>query len=219
MFLRFHCAARPGGGAMKADKARARTEDPQGGSRAKRSGSRTGGRGAAALSPSTSGDQLSSPDHPLVLSGPPPAEIPTLASTEPPTTNNLLDRIPGIDTSVKFAGIDPGTGEVIPHTPNKRTAIKVAQYTAAGLGLNDIAVLLNIRPGQLKQCYSRELATALGATVAEVAGAMIKRAKKVNGGAVSQRAGEFYLQAKAGWRTGDQKSTLDVPMLNINIHT
>lgn len=100
----------------------------------------------------------------------------------------------------------------------------VAQYAAAGLSKTDIACLLNIRPGHVEQFYYRELHNGVNLAVAEVAEAMITRAKSTeldDGGkldATAQRAGEFYLQAKAGWRTGDSKQVMDVPMLNINIH-
>ena len=186
-------------------------EDPQGGSRAKERGSLDRGRGAAALAtgpieipPNTPAPGPGPFDTQLMLAA--PAELPAEAASH-------------AAPSAKWAGRDPKTGKVIPHTRSEKVALVVAQYSASGLGKNEIACLLNIRPGHLEEFYYRELHNGLNRTVAEVAGAMIKRAKSKTLNPVAQRAGEFYLQARAGWRTGDQKQQLDVPTLNIVIHT
>lgn len=201
-------------------KARPRAEDPQGGGRAKALGSRTGGRGSTPLSPNSSEINSQSPPAdsgplsgeyiPALSAGPPPAEAQVPAKRKDPAQ----DMAP----SARWAGRDPKTGKVLPHTRSEKVAAVVAQYAAAGLGKNEIACLLNIRPGHLEQHYYRELHNGLNQTVAEVAGAMVERAKVPVLDATAQRAGEFILQARAGWRTGDQKQVLDAPMLNINIH-
>lgn len=102
-------------------------------------------------------------------------------------------------------------GRVIPHKRSEVTARKVALWVAGGATPNDIAVRLNIRPGLVKECYGLELEYGQGQVNMDMAGSIIKRAKK------SDRLAVFYAKARMGWRDGDS-AALDVPMLNIHIH-
>lgn len=155
---------------------------------------------------------------------PGPSEIPpntvVPVQTAPDTPPTLPDPGQDRDPSTKWAGRDPKTGKVIPHPKRlEKIAKVVAMHAASGLTKNQIACILNIRPGHLELHYYRELHNGLSQTVADVAGAMIGRAKSKSLNPVAQRAGEFILQARAGWRTGDKKEQTDVPMLNIVIHS
>lgn len=167
---------------------------------AKRSGSHDAGGESSALA-------LTSP------------EIPTQSRVPSPVRPTPVDPGQNQTVSVKWAGRDPKTGKVIPHRRSEKIARVVGEYAASGLDKNQIACLLNIRPGHLEQHYYRELHNGLNKVTAEVASAMINRAKSRSLNPVAQRAGEFVLQARAGWRTGDQKQMTDVPMLNIVIHS
>jgi len=114
-------------------------------------------------------------------------------------------------TALMHVGRD-AAGKVIPHHRSEVTARKVAVWIAGGAVVNDIAVRLNIRPGLVKQCYGRELEFGQGQVNMDMAGSIIKRAKK------SDRMAIFYAKARMGWRDGEQAAT-DVPLLNIHIHS
>lgn len=199
---------------------------PDRGSRAKASGSLDRGRGVTPRATDPSGNYTSSPVDILPVSDKDPGAQPILQFSGSPSAELFTPLAPQkpVDPgqnqapSARWAGRDPKTGKVLPHKRSDRIAVVVAEYAAAGLGKSEIACLLNIRPGHLEHCYYRELHNGVSQTIAEVAGAMIKRAKDPSLEPTAQRAGEFFLQAKAGWRTGDSKQVLDVPMLNINIH-
>lgn len=108
-------------------------------------------------------------------------------------------------------GKDPGTGKNIPHERNEKIAKQVGFYVAAGLTPNDIAEMLNIRPGKLKQCYEAELKHGLNQANVQVAAAMHTQALE---GDVA--AGKFWLKARAGWKDGE--GAAQTAPLAIHIH-
>lgn len=114
--------------------------------------------------------------------------------------------------SMKAVGRDPATGKVIPHVRDERLAKRVAFHVAAGISSNDIAEMLNIRPGLLKECYAKELKHGLNQMVVEVAGAMKNAAL-----AGDTTAGKFLLKARAGWKDGESAQQSASP-LQIHIH-
>lgn len=123
---------------------------------------------------------------------------PPVAKTQRPSTRNI--------------GKDPITGKTIPHEYDARIAQTVGFYTATGLSDNEIAVLLNMRPGKLKQLYGHELETGLNKANVEVAQSMHRAAKE--GDVV---AGKFWLKARAGWKDGENVAPPASP-LQIHIH-
>lgn len=113
--------------------------------------------------------------------------------------------------SMKNVGRDPSTGKVIPHERDERVAKQVGFHVAAGISENDIAEMLNIRPGKLKECYGHELKHGLSTMVVEVAGAMKTAALKGD-----TTAGKFLLKARAGWKDGE--SATQASVFNVHIH-
>lgn len=201
----------------------ARTEDPKGGMGAKKRGSPAQGRGTDTLA-------IDTPGIPYIsASGDPSQDV------LPHSNGSLLPKIPSpargslevndpavasgeMSPSARWAGKDPKTGKVIEHRRSEKVARQVATYAANGLGDNDIACLLNIRPGQLRHYYYRELHNGGAEVEMKIASAMVDRAVDPEGGAVAQRASEFWLQARRKWRTGDEKGQGDQSILAIAIH-
>lgn len=114
--------------------------------------------------------------------------------------------------SMKDVGRDPETGKSIPHEYDERVAKRIEFYVGAGLDPDEIARMLDIRPGKLKDLYGRELEIGSNTTNMEVAQAMFDAAKS---GDVS--AGRFWLKARAGWKDGESATPLTSP-LQIHIH-
>lgn len=128
----------------------------------------------------------------------------------PANSGSFADQTKSVST--RMAGIDPKTGKVIPHTPTPRVRALVKQWVATGADENEIAVLLNIRPGHLRQHYARELEIGKTEIDMAVGGAIISKAKKGD-----PRMAIFYAKARMGWRDGDSKP-LDVSPFNLHIH-
>ena len=95
--------------------------------------------------------------------------------------------------SAKGAGRNPD-GTVKPHERDERVAAQVEVMAAMGLSENEICVQLDIRPGQLKEHYGRELDVARNKANLQVARAVFEKAK---GGDMT--AAKFWLQNRAGW--------------------
>lgn len=96
--------------------------------------------------------------------------------------------------SAKDAGRLPD-GKAKPHTPDEKTRGMVEAMAAMGMSVNEIAVQLDLRPGQINEHYGRELVTASGRANLAVARAMFEKAK-----AGDMTAAKFWLQNRAGWR-------------------
>jgi hypothetical protein len=104
------------------------------------------------------------------------------------------------------------SGRIIPHSPTDRVRALVKQWVATGATEGEIAVLLNIRPGQLRQHYPRELEVGKTEVDMAVGGAIIKKAKSGD-----PRMAIFYAKARMGWRDGESKP-IDVSPFNLHIH-
>ncbi len=130
-----------------------------------------------------------------------------------PSFNPSHEQFAPRSSSLRDAGRDPRTGKVIPHKFSAKVAARVAQLIASGATAADIAVLLNIRPGHLKQYYSKQLEFGQVAVNMDVAGAVLRQAK--NG--KNMRASEFWLKNRAGWDK-DQKEVPAAPLM-IHIHS
>lgn len=102
---------------------------------------------------------------------------------------------------VADAGRDPLTGKIIPHERNDKTAGQVEAMAALGFSEKDIAVALNLRPGQVKQHYSRELEVAAVKANSQVARAFFDAAKSGK----NWQASLAWLKARAGWDDGQQQ--------------
>lgn len=137
------------------------------------------------------------------------------APVKKPTTKKKVTKRAAVASvqkpSVKDIGRDPITGQTIPHVRDERIAQQVGFYASA-LSVNEIAVMLNMRPGKLKELYGHELETGLNKANVEVAQAMHKAATE--GDVV---AGKFWLKARAGWKDGESAQTNTSP-LQIFIH-
>lgn len=114
-------------------------------------------------------------------------------------------------SSLKNVGFD-SLGRVIPHKYSGKVASIVAAHVVAGTDESTICILLNMRPGKLRELYHKELDTAIAQTNADVGRAIVAQAKK--GHPVLAR---FYAKAKMGWKDGEQ-SSIPVSPLNIHIH-
>lgn len=96
------------------------------------------------------------------------------------------------------AGRDPLTGKVVPHTRSDRVAGQVEAMAALGFTVEDIAVALDLRPGQIKMYYERELAAAAVKANMQVAKAFFDAAKS----GTNWQASLSWLRNRAGWKDG-----------------
>jgi hypothetical protein len=96
--------------------------------------------------------------------------------------------------------------EVKPHTVTEDTRDEVAGMSAHGLSPTEIAAILKVDPRELKVLYQDELAHGLALATAKVGGTLYKKAKLGD-----TKAAIFWLQARAGWRTGAQAPTSPSP--------
>lgn len=117
-------------------------------------------------------------------------------------------RVPTTD-----AGKDPLTGEIVPHDRDEKTAGQVEAMTACGFSVEEIAVALNLRPGQIKRHYERELETSAIRANLEVARAVYEMAKSGENLSASQ----FWLRNRAGWREADA-SQVSGQAISIHVH-
>ncbi len=97
------------------------------------------------------------------------------------------------------AGRDPLTGENVPHTRNDKTAGQVEAMAALGFTVEEIAVALDLRPGQVRQHYVRELESAPVKANMQVAKAFFDVAKS----GTNWQASASWLRARAGWDSAD----------------
>lgn len=97
------------------------------------------------------------------------------------------------------AGRDPLTGEVVPHTRDEKTAGQVEAMAALGFTAEEIAVTLDLRPGQVRHYYKRELEAAPVKANMQVAKAFYEVAKSGK----NWQASASWLRARAGWDSGD----------------
>lgn len=126
-----------------------------------------------------------------------------------------LDVLPSIIPArapVGEAGRDPITGETAPHDRNEKTAGQVEAMSAIGFSVEEIAVALDMRPGQVRMHYARELDTAPVKANMQVAKAFFDVAKSGK----NWQASLSWLRSRAGWSDGVQ----DQPGggISINIH-
>lgn len=177
------------------------------------------GEGQSSRVPSAGAGGLHSGDEPQMRECAPPLSEnlpydpvsdlpPSVSSSEVETVEPELSHYKGL--ALKNVGRD-SRGRVIPHKRSEQTAQQVAIWVAGGYDLNAIAVRMNIRPGLVKECYGRELATGADQVGMEVTEHIVARTKK------SDRMAIFFAKAKMGWRDGESKP-LDTGVLNIHIH-
>jgi hypothetical protein len=102
--------------------------------------------------------------------------------------------------SAAAAGKDPETGAVIPHKRDEKTAGQVEAMAALGFSDEEIAVALNLRPGQVRHYYAGELEVAPVKANMQVAKAFYDVAKSGK----NWQASLSWLKARAGWKDGDQ---------------
>ena len=181
-----------------------RTEDPRirMGGQSERVPSSVAGERSAGVEPMNTviPSFLPQPDY---IDEVPPSDSPV------PATPETITSYKGI--ALKDVGKDPVTGKVIPHKRSERVAKMVAYAAVGGYTLNDLAVVLNIRPGLLKKHYWRELQTGKDKVGMDLTAHAIKRAKH------SDNILRFLLKSQFGWRDGE-KAPIDSEVFNIHIH-
>jgi hypothetical protein len=197
-------AARGGPGVAIPDARGKRISTRAMGEGAKRAGSHRRGRDAD-HAPQTPPDALSyfpvdtPPSVPPALSGPVDGR-PTLSSLRNPSAKNA-GRLPD--------------GTVKKHKPDTYTRERVKKYVAFGASENEIAVLLDIRPGQLRTYYARELSVGALENHMKVGSAILTGALKGN-----DKLAIFWAKARMGWKDGNVgPGDKEVPPLNIHIHS
>lgn len=116
--------------------------------------------------------------------------------------------------STKDAGRDPLTGELVPHERSQKIAGQVEAMAAMGLTSDEIAVALDLRPGQVREYYARELEAAPIKANVQVAQAFFNIAKS----GTNWKASHAWLKSRAGWRDKDADNVLkDVIAIHIHI--
>lgn len=115
--------------------------------------------------------------------------------------------------STKDAGRDPLTGEVVPHERTDKVAGQVEAMAAFGFTAEEIAVALDLRPGQVRQHYERELEAAPVKANMQVAKAFFDVAKS----GTNWKASMSWLKARAGWKDGASDQQIGGG-ISINIH-
>jgi hypothetical protein len=115
-------------------------------------------------------------------------------------------------TVPKWVGRNPD-GSIIPHTRSDEIARQITEWIALGAQVEEMAIRLNLRPGQIRHTYAYELQTGEFINNMEVGGAILRMAKETPQMAI------FYAKARMGWRDGDKASDKEQPGLNITIHT
>lgn len=110
------------------------------------------------------------------------------------------------------AGRDPFTGGNEPHERTERSAGQVETMSALGFSVEEIALALNVRPGQLRQHYSRELDTAPLNANLQVARAFYDVAKSGQ----DWKASLSWLKNRAGWEEDPDPPAAGIS-ININL--
>ena len=100
------------------------------------------------------------------------------------------------------AGRDPLTGDLVPHERSEAIAGQVTAMAALGFNSDEIAVALDLRPGQVRHYYERELQSAGIKANMQVAAAFHKVAVKGD----DWRASHAWLKARAGWEESDKQA-------------
>ena len=97
--------------------------------------------------------------------------------------------------SARWAGRNLKTGKVKPHIANAETALQVETLASVGLSDEEIAVALDLRPGQVRDCYGDVLASAPVETNFQVALQVREMARSGDNFAASA----FWLTHRAKW--------------------
>lgn len=119
----------------------------------------------------------------------PPAKT-TYASTVFGGGNNFPRR-----PSTRWAGRNKKSGAIKLHIPNEETALQVATLASVGLTDKEIAVALDLRPGQVREHYGEVLASAPVETNFQVAVQVREMAKS----GLNFNASAFWLTHRAKW--------------------
>ena len=120
---------------------------------------------------------------------------------------------PPMREPVGDAGRD-ADGALIPHERDEKTAGQVEAMTALGFSVEECAVALNLRPGQIRRYYEPELKAASIKANMQVAKAVFDMAKSGKNLAASM----FWLKNRAGWTDGEQPGS-GGSAISIHIHT
>ena len=95
-------------------------------------------------------------------------------------------------------------GQIKPHTYDPKTAKEVARLAALTLTREEIAIKLDLRPGQVSQYYEKELKTGAVDGMIDVVQTAYKMAKSQVDGPMTQ----FWLTHRAGWRKPAERTEL-----------
>lgn len=124
-------------------------------------------------------------------------------------TPNLIPARP----SAVDAGKDPLTGDVVPHQRDEKIAGQVEAMSALGFCAEEIAVALNLRPGQVRHYYAHELQVAPVKANMQVAKAFFDVAKSGD----NWQASLSWLKNRAGWAEKDESAAAGSISIQINI--
>jgi hypothetical protein len=116
---------------------------------------------------------------------------------KPSESNIIPARQPTTD-----AGRDPLTGEIVPHERSEKVAGQVEAMAALGFTVEEVAVALDLRPGQVRMHYAHELEAAPVKANMQVAKAFFDVAKSGK----NWQASASWLRARAGWDSTDGAS-------------
>lgn len=122
------------------------------------------------------------------------------ASGRKGTVRNPLSHGKPQRQSTVTAGRDDA-GKTKPHKYNHETAKKVKELSGFGLSDKEIAIELDLRPGQVREYYLAELTKGAVSTTVEVIREAYKQATSGN----NFRATEFWLERRAGWKKPAEK--------------
>ncbi|HNC95459.1 MAG TPA: hypothetical protein PKW90_05000 [Myxococcota bacterium] len=100
---------------------------------------------------------------------------------------------------------------MIPRVREEELAKQIAEWAALGAQVEEMAIRLNMRPGQIRHLYGYEIQTGKFMADMDVGGAILRMAKVVPSVAV------FYAQSRMGWKTNDKDEGKE-GFLNIHIH-
>lgn len=113
----------------------------------------------------------------------------------------ILPKVIPARPSTADAGKDPLTGEIVPHERDDKIAGQVEAMAAFGFTSDEIAVALNLRPGQVRHYYAKELEVAPVKANMQVAKAFYDVAKSGK----NWQASLSWLKARAGWADNEQQ--------------
>ena len=203
--------SRPPPGEARTRGGHSRTKDPEIGVGAKAARRDPSREGPSPARETTRLDALLSPE-----TAPEPELYRSGELTPAEAAQRLEDMFPALNKSalpkVSQVGKD-ANGRNIPHKRSEEVARQVEVYARNGASDSDIAMLLNIRPGQLRQIYADELRKSKMSAHLKVAEAIYAQASTPG----NPRMSEFYAKAQMGWDDNPKGKNSDPFSIHIHV--